>query len=79
VTARAREAAWAEALATARHFASLAGARLGKVVSIAQQPGSPAPIPMARIQRAAAAEPLTVEAGESSVSATVAVVWELLD
>jgi uncharacterized protein YggE len=79
VTARAREAAWADALATARQFASLAGATLGKVVSLTQQPGSPAPIPMARIQRAAAAEPLTVEAGESSVSATVAVVWELLD
>lgn len=79
VTARAREAAWADALATARHFASLAGSPLGKVVSLAQQPGSPAPIPSAGIQRAVAADPLTVEAGESSVSATVAVVWELLD
>lgn len=79
VTARAREAAWADALATARHFASLAGASLGKVVSLAQQPVSSAPIPVAKMQRAVAADSLTVEAGESSVSATVGVVWELLD
>lgn len=78
VTARAREAAWADALTTAGHFASLAGASLGKVVSLAQQSGYPAPIPVAKIQRAAAVESLTVEAGESSVSATVEVVWELL-
>ena len=31
------------------------------------------------MQRAVAAESLTVEAGESSVTATVGVVWELLD
>ena len=79
VTARAREAAWADALATARHFASLAGASLGKVVSLAQQTGHPAPIPAAGLQRVVSAESLTVEAGESSVSAAVGVVWELLD
>ncbi|MET3923266.1 SIMPL domain-containing protein [Arthrobacter sp. UYEF20] len=79
VAARAREAAWADALVTAGHFASLAGAELGKVVSLAQLSGFPAPIPVARMQRAVAVESLTVEAGESSVSATVGVVWELLD
>ena len=79
VTARAREAAWADALAAAEHLASLAGARLGKVLSIAQRPGNPAPIPVAGMQRAAAVDSLTVEAGESSVSAAVEVVWELLD
>ena len=78
VTARAREAAWQDALTTAGHFASLAGASLGKVVSLAQQSGHPAPIPVAKMQRAAAVESLTVEAGESSISATVGVVWELL-
>ncbi|HSN36542.1 MAG TPA: SIMPL domain-containing protein [Arthrobacter sp.] len=78
VTARAREAAWQDALTTAGHFASLAGASLGKVVSLTQQTGYPAPIPVAKMQRAAAVESLTVEAGESSVSATVNVVWELL-
>lgn len=79
VTAGAREAAWADALATARHFASLAGASLGKVVTAAQQTGAQAPVPVARMQRAAAVESLTVEAGGSSVSAAVGVVWELLD
>ena len=78
VTARAREAAWQDALTTAGHFASLAGASLGKVVSLTQQTGYPAPIPVAKMQRAAAVESLTVEAGESSISATVNVVWELL-
>jgi uncharacterized protein YggE len=79
VTARAREAAWAEALVAAEHLASLAGARLGKVLSIAQQPGYSPPIPVAGLQRTAAVDSLTLEAGESSVSATVDVDWELLD
>jgi uncharacterized protein YggE len=79
VTARAREAAWADALAAAEHLASLAGARLGKVLSVAQRPEISAPIPVARMQRAVAVDSLTVEAGESSVSAAVEVVWELLD
>lgn len=78
VTAAAREAAWQEALTTAGHFASLAGASLGKVLSLTQQTGYPAPIPVAKMQRAAAVESLTVEAGESSISSTVNVVWELL-
>ncbi len=79
VTARAREAAWADAVSTAGHFASLAGASLGRVLSLAQQTGYTAPIPVAGMQRAVAADSLTVETGESSVSATVDVVWELLD
>lgn len=78
VTAGAREAAWQDALTTAGHFASLAGTSLGKVVSLTQQSGHSAPIPVAKMQRAAAVESLTVEAGQSSVTATVGVVWELL-
>lgn len=78
VTARAREAAWQDALTSAGHFASLAGATLGKVVSLTQQTGYPAPIPVAKMQRAAAVGSLTVEAGEASISATINVVWELL-
>jgi hypothetical protein len=78
VTARAREAAWRDALAAAQHFASLSGAELGKVISISRQSGFPAPIPMAKMERAVAADALTVEAGESSVSETVSVVWELI-
>ncbi|MCU1547305.1 MAG: hypothetical protein JWO29_256 [Arthrobacter sp.] len=79
VTARARDAAWNDALSTAQHFASLAGARLGKVVSVTQQSGFQPPVPVATMQRAAAVESLTVEAGESGITATVGVVWELGD
>ncbi len=77
VYARAREAAWLDARTTAGHFASLAGTSLGKVISLTQQSGHAAPFPAAAMQRAAAVESLTVEAGESSVTATVGVVWEL--
>jgi uncharacterized protein len=79
VEARAREAAWNDARTTAEHFASLAGARLGQAVSVTRQPGMAPPIPLAAMQRAVASEPLSVEAGGASVSAAVAVVWELLD
>jgi len=77
VTARARDAAWNDALATAQHFASLAGARLGKVVSVTQHSGFQPPVPVATMQRAVAADSLSLEAGESGITATVDVVWEL--
>jgi uncharacterized protein YggE len=78
VTARAREAAWQDARTAAQHFASLSGAELGKVLSITRQSGFQVPIPLAKMERAVAADTLTVEAGESSVSETVSVVWELI-
>jgi uncharacterized protein len=77
VMARAREAAWRDALATAKQFAALAGAELGRVASVTQQPGAAAPIPVAKMQRAVSADAVGIEAGQSSVSATVGVVWEL--
>ena len=77
VTARAREAAWRDALTTAQHFAALSGAELGKVISVTRQPGPSAPIPLVTMERAAATDVLTVEAGKSSVGETVSVVWEL--
>ncbi|WLQ05467.1 SIMPL domain-containing protein [Arthrobacter oryzae] len=77
VTAQAREAAWQDALATATQFASLAGTELGPVVSVTQQPGPSGPIPVAKMQRAMAVDSVGIEAGQSSVSATVEVVWEL--
>jgi uncharacterized protein YggE len=77
VMERAREAAWRDALATATQFAALAGAELGPVASVTQQPGAVAPIPVAKMQRAVSADAAGIEAGQSSVSATVGVVWEL--
>ena len=79
VMARAREAAWQDAVATAEHFVSLAAVRLGAVVSISEHPAGSVPVPLARIQRAAATEAISVEAGHASVGASVTVVWELQD
>lgn len=79
VAAQARTAAWQDAAATAEQFASLASARLGAVVSVTEHAPGPGPIPVARMQRAAATETISVEAGHASVGATVTVVWELQD
>ncbi len=78
VEARAREAAWNDALATAQQYAALAGASLGKVLSVTQQSGVQPPVPVAAMQRVAASESLTIEAGEASISAVIGVVWELV-
>ncbi len=77
VASLAREAAWQDAVARAEQFASLASARLGAVISIAEHPDAPGPVPVARIQRAAASEAISVEAGHASISASITVVWEL--
>ncbi len=79
VAAHARAAAWQDAVATAEQFASLASARLGPVVSIAENSDRPGPVPMAGIQRASATEAVTVEAGQAIVGACVTVMWELQD
>ncbi|NUS37028.1 MAG: SIMPL domain-containing protein [Pseudarthrobacter sp.] len=78
VRARAREAAWQDALSTAQQFAELASATLGRVVSVTEQPGVPGPVPLGGMQRAAAVEALPVEPGTNRVEAAVTVVWELL-
>ncbi|MET3367362.1 SIMPL domain-containing protein [Arthrobacter sp. M2012083] len=79
VTARAQEAAWQDAVARAEQYASLASARLGQVVSISQEPLHGGPIPLGGMVRASfTAEALPVEAGESSVSASIKVEWELV-
>ncbi len=76
VALRARELAWADALAKAEQLASLAGSRLGRVVTIDEGPPAPSPVPVA-LARAAAVESVDLEAGEASVSATVTVCWDL--
>jgi uncharacterized protein YggE len=79
VTAQAQEAAWEDAFSRAEQYASLASSRLGAVVSVLQQPVHSGPVPLGGVVRASyAAEALPVEAGESSVSASVTVEWELL-
>lgn len=78
VRARAREAAWLDALGAARQYARLASARLGRVLSVADNVPVQGPVPVARMQRAAAVETLTVEAGNSVVNVSITAVWELL-
>ncbi|WP_307026790.1 SIMPL domain-containing protein [Arthrobacter globiformis] len=77
VMALAREAAWADARAAASQLAALAGAELGGVGSVRQHPVPSAPVPVGGMQRAFAAGSMTVEAGESGVSTSVTVEWEL--
>lgn len=79
VLARARTAAWQDAVAAAEQFASLASARLGAVVSIAEHNDASGPVPLARIERAAATDAISVEAGQVSVGVGVTVVWQLRD
>ncbi|MFC9354375.1 SIMPL domain-containing protein [Arthrobacter sp. NPDC057013] len=76
--ALARDAAWADARAAAAQFAALAGAELGEVVCVRQHPVPSAPVPVGGMQRAFATDSMTVEPGESGVSASVTVEWELL-
>ncbi len=70
---RAREAAFQDARSRADQFASLAGRQLGPVLRVTEGGGSEPPVP--RFARAAmdVAGGIPVEAGESSVTATVTV------
>ncbi|MDQ0691695.1 SIMPL domain-containing protein [Arthrobacter sp. W4I7] len=77
VRARAREAAWLDALRSAQQFARLASGRLGRVLSITDTVAPQPPVPLPRMQRAASVEALSVEAGETSASVAIRVVWEL--
>lgn len=71
----AREAAFADARATAEQLAALAGRSLGPVLRVTDRPAGPGPQP--RAMRAMAAESLDggmpVAAGESAVTVAVAV------
>ncbi|MDT0194734.1 SIMPL domain-containing protein [Arthrobacter sp. AB6] len=79
VRARAREAAWLDAASTARQYAQLASARLGRVLSVVDNVPVQGPVPLARMQRAASVEQVAVEPGDSTVAAAITVVWELQD
>ena len=77
VRARAREAAWLDALRSAQQFALLASARLGRVLSITDTVVPQSPVPLSGMQRAASVEAFGVEAGETAVQMAIRVVWEL--
>ncbi len=65
VKERARAAAWEDARAAAAQYAALASATLGSVLSVSELPAGQGPIPVAGIQRMAAAESVSVEPGKT--------------
>ncbi|SEM31909.1 SIMPL domain-containing protein [Rhodococcus maanshanensis] len=75
---RARDAAFADALAKARQYAALSGRELGKVVEVSEDVDSPPmPRPMVRAMKASA-DAMPIERGETELSATVRVRWTLI-
>jgi uncharacterized protein YggE len=76
----ARTAAIEDARRKAEILARAAGARLGKVLTIDEQGGSP-PVPVLRrvAPMAAAAEPVPVATGDQTFRIGVNVTWELVD
>ncbi|HEX5916436.1 MAG TPA: SIMPL domain-containing protein [Nocardioides sp.] len=72
---RAREAAFHDARERAAQLARIAGAGLGAVRTIVEGDARGGPSPMPRMARAPASGGL--EPGETTVSTTVTVVWEL--
>ena len=73
--AQAREAAFADALGKAEQYAALAGRTLGKVARVSDVVRGGAQ-PRFAMMAAGKAADLSVELGENSVTATVAVRWE---
>ena len=73
--ARAREAAWADAVARAGHWAALSGRRLGEVQWVTEGGADAAPLRMSRAMGATTAMSVPVEAGQQTVSADVTVRW----
>ncbi len=79
--ARAREAAWADALARASQLAELAGRQLGDVVSINETAGRsrpPGPLRMATAMAdGAGAAKVSLDAGDGAVVVCLDVGWSL--
>ena len=71
----AREAAYADALSRAQHLAALAGAALGEVQAVTE--GFAAPAPLGQEAMFAAKADVTLQPGETRVSAALTVTWAL--
>lgn len=79
---RARDAAWDNALAKATRYATRAGRTLGPVVEITENTSMPTPVPRAYAVAAKSAgvggvPEIPVELGESELSASLRVTWQL--
>jgi hypothetical protein len=78
LVARAREAAWADALARASQLAALAGRELGEVVLIDEAGAHPHPPgPLRAMAAADAGGGVPLDAGEGSVLVSLTVGWAL--
>jgi uncharacterized protein YggE len=75
LAAAAREAALADARATAEHLASLAGATLGDLLRITEAPASGTPL--VRLAAAKADAGFAAERGETRVEVSLTVRWAL--
>lgn len=79
----ARDAAWDNAIAKATQYASRAGSVLGPVVEITENTSTPTPMPQAYAMAAKRVGPgggadMAIELGESELSATIRVTWQLV-
>jgi uncharacterized protein YggE len=77
---RARDAAWADALARASQLAALAGRELGEVLSIDEtvgHPRPPGPMRMAAAAESDMAGKMSLDAGEGAVVVSLTVGWSL--
>lgn len=75
----AREAAMKDARHKAEQLASLAGARLGKVLTINESSHMPTPIIRQSMAMAEVQKTVPIQAGSQSISVNVQVVWLLAD
>ncbi|MEM9062855.1 MAG: SIMPL domain-containing protein [Pseudomonadota bacterium] len=75
----ARREAVADARAKAELYAEAAGVGLGDVLSITEGGGSIGPRPELMMNMARAADAVPIATGESSLSASVRIVWELTE
>jgi uncharacterized protein len=77
---RAREAAWADALARATQLATLAGRELGEVLAIDEtvgRPRPPGPLRMAAMAESDRSGRMSLDAGEGAVVVSLTVGWSL--
>jgi uncharacterized protein YggE len=75
---QARNRAFSDARSRAELYASAAGGRVGKVLSVSEQEIPETPRPM-RMRAMAAEAAVPIAAGEQELSTTIHVVYELLD
>ncbi|MDQ2782126.1 MAG: SIMPL domain-containing protein [Actinomycetota bacterium] len=75
----ARDNAFAHARSKGDLYARLSGGQLGEVLSVVEGGTGGGPAPVGRMAMMASSSPMPVEAGETTVTASVTVTWALED